>query len=77
MVLFVIHVLTTCVNFNNQFLKTSPKQDRGARDINPAQIFRGLYDIAHVVQLLQGRTGLPEKVEDFFSEGVDAFFPKR
>jgi hypothetical protein len=51
-------------------------KDRVAKDINPAQIFRGLYDLAHLVQLLQGRTGLPESVSDFYKE-LDTYFPKR
>ncbi len=51
-------------------------KDRVAKDINPAQIFRGLYDLAHLLQLLQGRTGLPERVDEFFKE-LDTYFPKR
>ena len=45
-----------------------------AKDINPSQIFRALYDLAHLVQILQGTNGLPESIEDFFKER-DTYFP--
>lgn len=51
-------------------------RDRVAKDINPAQIFRGLYDLAHVLQVLKGHVPLPETVEEFYRE-LDTFFPKR
>ncbi|CAD7931909.1 unnamed protein product [Amoebophrya sp. A120] len=51
-------------------------RDRVAKDINPAQIFRGLYDLAHLLQVLNGRAPLPEKVDEFYKE-LDTFFPKR
>jgi len=44
--------------------------------MNPAQIYRGLYDLGHLLQILQGRNGLPEQIEEFYS-ALDNFFPKR
>jgi len=38
--------------------------------------FRGLYDFAHVTQILQGKKSLAEGLEEFFKD-LDMFFPKR
>jgi len=50
--------------------------ERVPNRVNPAQLFRGLYDLGHLVQIMQGRNGLPDDLAEFFKE-LDTYFPKR
>ncbi|CAD7943773.1 unnamed protein product [Amoebophrya sp. A25] len=70
-----IPIYGTMISFDAKIETIPDFKDRVAKDINPAQVFRGLYDLAHVAQLLNGSC-LPEKVDDFFKE-LDTYFPKR
>jgi len=71
-----IPVFGTILPFDQKIENLTDYATRSKRDVSPAQIFRGLYDLAHLVQLLRGRTGLPEKVADFFKD-LDTYFPRR